>query len=583
MEKIIFTVSNGVVVHCEDKKVVSTIDGNGQKHLKSFREKNKILFWHLPFVRGMQYFFCGIWGFIKALCISLDVGTKKKNKQNWIEILTYVCTVVLAIVFSAVVIGLLPGKLGYLIVDYSGQEFLRNLVICAIKLTLFFAFLFSLRFSACVSECMRFNKASMIALRLQKSDLKVISKRKKCQNLKKLDHFATKRTQNDAILPNFLEYLVFVFVLDFIVVTLWGVSYGFVFNFLLNVAVLILCSGVGFEILWIIENSKLKKIDILQFIIGFLVFLKPSTTHVETIGVALTETNLLCTQKEREFMDDENKKAFSIVYSQVKSKLANAGVTDKSDADWIIATVLGKNRAEIKLVSFVTDKEYEDIMKATERRANGESVDNIFGFTEFYGLTFDVNKKVLTPRMETEILVEQVLKAEKNFKNPTILDLGTGSGAIAVSIAKNCEATITAIDVSKMALATAEANAKKNDVKIEFLHSNLFDGLKRKRKFDIIVSNPPYIPTKEIEKLDKNVRECDPVLALDGGEDGLDFYREIISKAPDRLNNGGLLFFEVGKGQAQDVKKFLKENGFEEIKIIKDYNKIERVICGKRK
>ncbi len=583
MEKIIFTVSNGVVVHCEDKKVVSTIDGNGQKHLKSFREKNKILFWHLPFVRGMQYFFCGIWGFIKALCISLDVGTKKKNKQNWIEILTYVCTIVLAIVFSAVVIGLLPGKLGYLIVDYSGQEFLRNLVICAIKLTLFFAFLFSLRFSACVSECMRFNKASMIALRLQKSDLKVISKRKKCQNLKKLDHFATKRTQNDAILPNFLEYLVFVFVLDFIVVTLWGVSYGFVFNFLLNVAVLILCSGVGFEILWVIENSKLKKIDILQFIIGFLVFLKPSTTHVETIGVALTETNLLCTQKEREFMDDENKKAFSIVYSQVKSKLANAGVTDKSDADWIIATVLGKNRAEIKLLSFVTDKEYEDIMKATERRANGESVDNIFGFTEFYGLTFDVNKKVLTPRMETEILVEQVLKAEKNFKNPTILDLGTGSGAIAVSIAKNCEATITAIDVSKMALATAEANAKKNDVKIEFLHSNLFDGLKRKRKFDIIVSNPPYIPTKEIEKLDKNVRECDPVLALDGGEDGLDFYREIISKAPDRLNNGGLLFFEVGKGQAQDVKKFLKENGFEEIKIIKDYNKIERVICGKRK
>lgn len=583
MEKIIFTVSNGVVVHCEDKKVVSTIDGNGQKHLKSFHEKNKILFWHLPFVRGMQYFFCGIWGFIKALCISLDVGKKKKNKQNWIEILTYVCTIVLAIVFSAVVIGLLPGKLGYLIVDYSGQEFLRNLVICAIKLTLFFAFLFSLRFSACVSECMRFNKASMIALRLQKSDLKVISKRKKCQNLKKLDHFATKRTQNDAILPNFLEYLVFVFVLDFIVVTLWGVSYGFVFNFLLNVAVLILCSGVGFEILWVIENSKLKKIDILQFIIGFLVFLKPSTTHVETIGVALTETNLLCTQKEREFMDDENKKAFSIVYSQVKSKLANAGVTDKSDADWIIATVLGKNRAEIKLLSFVTDKEYEDIMKATERRANGESVDNIFGFTEFYGLTFDVNKKVLTPRMETEILVEQVLKAEKNFKNPTILDLGTGSGAIAVSIAKNCEATITAIDVSKMALATAEANAKKNDVKIEFLHSNLFDGLKRKRKFDIIVSNPPYIPTKEIEKLDKNVRKCDPVLALDGGEDGLDFYREIISKAPDRLNNGGLLFFEVGKGQAQDVKKFLKENGFEEIKIIKDYNKIERVICGKRK
>ena len=163
------------------------------------------------------------------------------------------------------------------------------------------------------------------------------------------------------------------------------------------------------------------------------------------------------------------------------------------------------------------------------------------------------------------------------------MDLGTGSGAIAVSIAKNSDADVTAVDISKSALLTAEANAKKNDVKIEFLHSNLFDNLKRKRKFDIIVSNPPYIPTKEIEKLDKNVKECDPVLALDGGEDGLDFYRKIAEHAPLRLNQNGLIFFEVGKGQAKAVRKILRDNGFEDIKTIKDYNKIERVICGKRK
>ena len=282
-------------------------------------------------------------------------------------------------------------------------------------------------------------------------------------------------------------------------------------------------------------------------------------------------------------MEDESKKAFSVVYTEVKNKLASAGVTDKSDADWLIATVLGKNRMDIKLVPFVTDKQYQDILKATERRAKGESLDNIFGYTEFFGLRFDVNKKVLTPRMETEILVEQVLKAEKNYKNCTILDLGTGSGAIAVALAKNCDAKITAIDVSKVALATAEANAKKNDAKIEFLHSNLFDNLKRKRRFDIIVSNPPYIPSDEIPKLDKNVRECDPLLALDGGKDGLDFYRAIISKAPSRLNSNGQIFFEVGKGQARAVRKLLREESFEEIKTIKDYNKIERIVCGKLK
>ena len=220
-------------------------------------------------------------------------------------------------------------------------------------------------------------------------------------------------------------------------------------------------------------------------------------------------------------------------------------------------------------------------MKATERRAKGESIDNIFGFTEFYGLSFDVNKKVLTPRMETEILVEQVLKAEKEFTDCKILDLGTGSGAIAIALACNCGAKITAVDVSKAALTTAESNAKKNGVKIEFLHSNLFEDLKRKHKFDIIVSNPPYIPTEDIKKLDKNVRECDPILALDGGEDGLDFYRAIITEAPKRLNEGGLLFFEIGKGQAPAVRKLMRENGFVEIKTIKDYSKIERVICGK--
>ena len=105
--------------------------------------------------------------------------------------------------------------------------------------------------------------------------------------------------------------------------------------------------------------------------------------------------------------------------------------------------------------------------------------------------------------------------------------------------------------------------------------------LKKGRKYDIIVSNPPYIPSSEIEKLDKNVRECDPLVALDGGEDGLDFYREIISKLGKRLNSGGYVFFEVGKGQASEVKKLLKESGFEEIKTTKDYNKIERIVSGK--
>lgn len=586
MNKTIFPTSNGVVVHCEDKKVISAIDCNGQKKMKSFREKNKIIFWHVPFIRGLQFFFCGIYGFFQALILSYDVCNEKVIKNKDIKkyytqkLIMVIIISVIAMIFSAFVLGLLPGKLGYLIVDYRGSEILRNLVIFVFKLILFYLFVLSLRVFPVVVECFRFNKAGEIVLR--NFDKNKEKQQKKDKNMKKIKNLGVFFKKNDDLTPNFLNYIIFVFILDFLVITLWGADYGFWFNFGLNIAILFVCMSVGYEILWLLSLPKLKFVSKLSNITAFLVYEKPTTTHIETVMVALTEINLLCSQKEREFMDDENKIAFSICYTQVKNKLYNAGISDKSDADWIIATVLGKNRAEIKLLSYVTEKQYQDIMKATERRAKGESIDNIFGYTEFYGLRFDVNKKVLTPRMETEILVEQVLKAEKNFKNPTILDLGTGSGAIAVSIAKNCDATVTAVDISKSALTVAENNAKKNDVKIEFLHSNLFDNLKRKRKFDIIVSNPPYIPTNEIPKLDKNVRECDPVLALDGGDDGLDFYRTIIKEAPSRLNPNGMLFFEVGKGQAKAVRNILKENGFQEIKTIKDYNKIERVICGKR-
>lgn len=566
MIRMIFPISNGVVVLSENKKVVSTIGSDGKKDLKSGYEKNKVIFWNFPFVRGIQYFFCGIYAFFQFLMISCETNMKKNkikgNKKNYAKkTIIFAFLLIVSIFMSAIVLGFLPGKLGFLIVDYQGNAFLRNFVVMTLKLLVFYFLLVLLWIFPIVNEFYRFNKAGEDVLKKQ--------------------IFEKKSKKNEKMMPNFLNYLIFVFVLDFVVVTLWGSSYGFWFNLILDFAVFLACMGLGFEIQYLICNSKCKFVSALIWLTAFLVYKKPTITHVETTMVAITEIDLLTMQKGREFMEDENKKAFSVVYTEVKNKLANAGINDKSDADWLIATVLGKNRTEVKLVSSITEKQYQDIMKATDRRAKGESIDNIFGFCEFYGLRFDVNKKVLTPRMETEILVENVLKAEKNFKNATILDLGTGSGAIAISLACHCDAKITAVDISKSALVVAETNAKKNGAKIEFIHSNLFEDLKRKRKFDIIVSNPPYIPSKDIKKLDKNVQECDPILALDGGEDGLDFYRTIITQAPKKLNSNGMLFFEVGKGQASAVKKLMKENSFIEIKIIKDYNKIERVICGK--
>ncbi len=506
----------------------------------------------------------------KSLVLSFDLSGKpqkvKDLKKYYIKKLSYIiaCAVV-GIALAELLLGFAPNKLAYLLVDSRGSTLLRNFVMTVFKIVVFFVVVLISRFLPGMLDLLRFNRAGELAMRDIASGKSTKSQRFKAW------------CKGEFGVSNFCNYLIFVFLSDLIVITLVGGGFGIIYNLLFHIAIFLASTMVCYEILILIENVQ--ALNWLKWLTFCLLFEKPTRTHIETVSIAMQEMNML--QKGREFMEDENKKSLSVVLTEVKNKLSVAGISDKSDAEWIVATVLGKNRSEMKLVPFVSDKHYDEIIKAAERRAKGESVDNIFGFTEFYGLRFDVNKKVLTPRMETELLVEQVLKAEKNFKKPTILDLGTGSGAIAVSVAKNCDATVTAVDVSKAALMVAEQNAKKNGVKVEFLHSNLFQDLKRKRKFDIIVSNPPYIPSSELSKLDKNVRECDPALALDGGEDGLDFYREIISKAGKRLNSNGIIFFEVGKGQAGDVRKLLKENGFEEIKTTKDYNKVERIVSGK--
>ena len=550
-----FPTSNGAVCMHQGFEALSSIDAGGTRKLWSSRSKNKIVFWHFPFARGLQFFIFGLLALFHSLLWSERMSVKKK-KKDYLVIFSILSAVV-GIVFAGVVIGYLPGKLGYFIIGAEGSAILRNFIIAFFRLILLAIILTMLKSFSVVREFFRFNRACDL-VSIYGEDCRGKYKSGLCEPL------------------NFLNYLVFVFFLDIFVVTLIGVSYNFFLNFLVNFVVLLLSIMLCYEILKLIDLSGWSYLKSLCFVTSFFVTMRPSLTHVETVLTAETEVLFLTSQKDRNVMENDGKKPFSVVYAEARNKLQSV---DTSDVDWIIATVLNKNRAEVKLVESVTDKEYRDIMRAVARRANGESVDNIFGYTEFYGLRFDVNKKVLTPRMETEILVEQVLKNIK--KKDKVLDVGTGSGAIAVTIAKFSDASVTALDVSRQALQVAIGNAKKHNVKVEFIESNLFENLKKRRKFDIIVSNPPYIPTKDIANLDVNVRECDPKLALDGGEDGLSFYREITNESVKHLYKNGMLFYEVGKGQAGAVKKLMKECGFKEIKIVKDYNKIDRVVYGK--
>jgi len=207
----------------------------------------------------------------------------------------------------------------------------------------------------------------------------------------------------------------------------------------------------------------------------------------------------------------------------------------------------------------ITSQQERAYMQNIEKLIKGIPLQHITNMQEFMKMNFYVNSNVLIPRPDTEVLVEEVIKLGKGKRNPSILDLCTGSGAIAVSIAKYLpNAKVYASDISKEALEVAKINANNNDVadRIEFINSDLFEKMKG-MKFDIIVSNPPYIKTSVIKTLDEEVKK-EPMLALDGGKDGLDFYRRIVEEAYSHLKFESYLCFEIGYDQKEEVTEIIK-------------------------
>ena len=221
--------------------------------------------------------------------------------------------------------------------------------------------------------------------------------------------------------------------------------------------------------------------------------------------------------------------------------------------------------------------------KAIKKIISGVPLQHITHMQEFMKMNFYVDENVLIPRSDTEILVEEVINISKKINAKKILDLCTGSGAIAISLAKYIEnSEITAVDISKKALEIARTNAKNNDVEnqITFVESDLFKNLKED-KYDVIVSNPPYIPTKDIDELSEEVRLHDPVLALDGDTDGLKFYKAITKQSVNYLKENGYLCYEIGYNQAEDVRNIMEQCGYSGIKVIKDLAGLDRVVIGR--
>lgn len=270
---------------------------------------------------------------------------------------------------------------------------------------------------------------------------------------------------------------------------------------------------------------------------------------------------------------------------QAKQKLKNIGIDTYSlDSELILCEVTGFNKTQLFIKDdYELSEKEESLFKAyLERREKKEPIAYIFGRQEFMALNFKVNPYTLIPRPDTEVLVEKLIE-EVNLKGyKKLLDIGTGSGAIAISTLKYTKnSEFDAIDISQGALDTAKLNAQENGVisRINFIKSDIFENINNK-KYDVIVSNPPYIKTDIIDGLEDNVKKYEPFSALDGGKDGLYFYRKITEGAVSRLNAKGLLIYEIGYDQGLEVSQLMKEHGFEGISVLKDLAGLDRVVYG---
>lgn len=245
---------------------------------------------------------------------------------------------------------------------------------------------------------------------------------------------------------------------------------------------------------------------------------------------------------------------------------------DSSDIDWLFVEITGAKRSELSLLPFVTGNQRNEIVRIAKIMATGKPLQYAIGSTEFYGLKFGVNENVLIPRPETEMLVECALKEIDKFENAKVLDCCTGSGAIAISISKNSNADVVATDISEKAVDCAKANNIALNANVKFLVCDMFEG---DDKFDVICSNPPYIKSKEIKKLENKVKDFEPKLALDGGNDGLYFYRRIKKEIFPLLNKGGVLLLEIGFDQAEDLKAIFDGCNVE---VLKDMGNCDRIV-----
>lgn len=571
----------GVMMQGATSMAMAVRTESGDILTETKRLKGKRWYSHVPIVRGVVAFVKSLIGGTSVLLKSAEVIYPEEETPSKGS---FAIATALGLVLAIAMFMLLPSFLADMteklfgIWDISLGILWKSLIEGVIRIMIFVLYLFIVSRLKDIRRTFMYHGAEHRTINCFERGMELTP-----ENVQKCS------TRHNRCGTTFLFFVMVVSILVFSLATwlmsLLGWSNIGVFGRMgVRLLLLPLVAGLSYELLRLL--AKLPDNKFTNIIRAPGLALQRLTTYppeIEMAEVAIASFNLVLEMDENpdilphkfgEFTMPELKKL-------VKARLVKAGVTEDAEVDWLIAAALRKKRGELASVEKTTLAEYRRVAELADKRVKGVPLDYIIKRSDFYGIKLYVDENVLVPRLDTEILADEAIKyinSGNGGEGLSVLDLMTGSGCIARAIAEKTHASVTASDVSDGALTVAARNLEGTGA--EVVKSDGFSELGG-RTFDVIVSNPPYIRSNEIDGLQPEVK-CQPHIALDGGEDGLNFYRLIADNAAAFLNRGGALLLEIGYDQREDVMRLL-EKDFTNIVCVKDYGGNDRVIFAEKK
>ncbi len=580
-------VIEGVMMRGETAAALAVRDEKKRIRIKTWRLKKKTFWSKVPVVRGVISFVNSLTEGMGTLTTSADVFGQEEEPtkfEKWcaeklkINVMNVVMaiSVVLGIALAVGLFIVLPSFLSKLLCELFSLDASSNgriWIESGVKLLVLFLYIYLTSLMKDIKRVYMYHGAEHKTINCYESELPLdVENARKCKKF------------HNRCGTTFLFFVILVGILVFALIKV-VLPESVVSNEFLRILIKLVClpltAGLAYELLMVIANSKFFLFYPLR-LPGML--LQKITTREPTddmLEVAIASFKAVQELDADPDMPTYDRLTFKYVIDAKRAAedmFKKNGVDDAAaDIEWIIAKVTGKNRSSIRPYDELSIKQYDEIMGYVKTRSSGKPLAYVLGDTSFYGIEIKCDERALIPRPETEELVKCAVEMAGDKKSA--LDLCTGSGCIAIALKKLGNFDVTASDISDDALSLAKENMENSGEEITLVKSDLFreiDG-----KFDVIVSNPPYIKSEDIMRLQREVRDFEPKLALDGGADGLDVYREIAKGAGARLNDGGMLFLEVGIDEAAAVAELLQEDFETEIK--KDIEGVDRIVVGRKK